>query len=254
MRLVVDDVEIFVGTGRRALVAGQPLAVFLHGAGFDHTVWTGQTERLTRYGWNVLAPDLPGHGQSDGAPFTSIGAMADWVTRLIAAAGVEAAPCVKLVGHSMGAGIALEVAAHHAGDVPELALIGVAASMRVHPGLLAAAGANDPAAIDMIVKWGHAPGTLAAAETRRVLERAKPGVLHADLTACDEYRDALASVAKVSAPVTLILGELDRMTPMKGGKELAAVLPNARVVVIEGAGHMLMAERPDEVLAALVGS
>jgi pimeloyl-ACP methyl ester carboxylesterase len=41
------------------------------------------------------------------------------------------------------------------------------------------------------------------------------------------------------------------MTPLKGGLELAAALPTARVVTLKGAGHMLMAERPDEVLAAV---
>jgi pimeloyl-ACP methyl ester carboxylesterase len=41
------------------------------------------------------------------------------------------------------------------------------------------------------------------------------------------------------------------MTPAKGGKQLAAALANARCVVLKGAGHMLMSERPDEVLLAL---
>jgi pimeloyl-ACP methyl ester carboxylesterase len=52
-------------------------------------------------------------------------------------------------------------------------------------------------------------------------------------------------------PATIILGERDLMTPAKGGSELAAALPNARVVVLKGAGHLLMSERPDEVLQAL---
>jgi pimeloyl-ACP methyl ester carboxylesterase len=55
----------------------------------------------------------------------------------------------------------------------------------------------------------------------------------------------------VTAPATLVLGERDLMTPAKAGRELAAALPNARVVTLSGAGHMLMSERPDEVLAAI---
>ena len=39
----------------------------------------------------------------------------------------------------------------------------------------------------------------------------------------------------------------------KAGKALAAALPNSRTVVLRGAGHMMMAERPDELLAALQG-
>jgi pimeloyl-ACP methyl ester carboxylesterase len=55
----------------------------------------------------------------------------------------------------------------------------------------------------------------------------------------------------VTVPATLILGERDLMTPLRAGKALAAALPQARTTILAGAGHMLMAERPDEVLAAL---
>ena len=54
-------------------------------------------------------------------------------------------------------------------------------------------------------------------------------------------------------PTTLILGERDMMTPVKAGKALAAAIPNAKTVVVRGAGHMIMAECPDELLAALTG-
>jgi pimeloyl-ACP methyl ester carboxylesterase len=85
----------------------------------------------------------------------------------------------------------------------------------------------------------------------RVLGRAAEGVIHADLMACHQYKDGLAAAAKVKAPVTVVLGERDQMTPARSGKELAAALPDARVVMLTGAGHMLMSERPDEVLAAV---
>ena len=52
-------------------------------------------------------------------------------------------------------------------------------------------------------------------------------------------------------PTTIILGERDMMTPAKAGKALAAAVPNARMVILSGAGHMMMAERPDELLEAL---
>jgi pimeloyl-ACP methyl ester carboxylesterase len=43
------------------------------------------------------------------------------------------------------------------------------------------------------------------------------------------------------------------MTPAKAGKALATAIPHAKTVVVPGAGHMIMAERPDELLAALKG-
>jgi pimeloyl-ACP methyl ester carboxylesterase len=48
-----------------------------------------------------------------------------------------------------------------------------------------------------------------------------------------------------------VLGERDMMTPAKAGKTLAAAIANARTIVVPGAGHMLMTERPDELLAAI---
>ena len=133
--------------------------------------------------------------------------------------------------------------------------------MRVSDDLLNAAKANDHAAIDMISLWGNgyhatlggslAPGLWMLGETERLLERAHPGVLFADLSACNNYQDALAAAAKVAVPSRVILGSRDMMTSAKGGKAIAAAIADCRVSMIEGAGHMLMSERPDDVLAAL---
>jgi pimeloyl-ACP methyl ester carboxylesterase len=75
--------------------------------------------------------------------------------------------------------------------------------------------------------------------------------LFSDLSACNSYQNALAAAERITAPVTLILGERDMMTPAKAGKALAAAIPHARTVILPGAGHMIMAERPDELLTAL---
>jgi pimeloyl-ACP methyl ester carboxylesterase len=86
---------------------------------------------------------------------------------------------------------------------------------------------------------------------QRVLQQTRPGVLYNDLNACNAYQNALAAAALVKVPTTFILGERDMMTPAKSGKTLAAATPNARIVVLPGAGHMMMVEQPDELLAAL---
>lgn len=258
MRLKVNGHEVFAATGGREFDAKLPLTLFLHGAGFDRTAWQLLARWFAHRGSAVLAPDLPGHGLSSGAPLRSIGGMADWTADLIEAAGAGQA---TIVGHSMGSLIALEVAARHPEKVKALGLICTAAAISVSPALLAAAEANDAAAIDMMNLWGHghragiggslAPGLWMLGGAERVLARAAPGVLFADLSACNEYRDGLASAAAVKAPVTVVLSERDAMTPAQAGRELAAALPEARVVTLAGAGHMSMSERPDEVLAAV---
>ena len=78
----------------------------------------------------------------------------------------------------------------------------------------------------------------------RLLERARPGVLFADLSACNDYQDALVAAAKVTAPSIVIQGSRDLMTPVKGGEAVAAAIPGCRMTTLEGAGHMLMSERP----------
>jgi pimeloyl-ACP methyl ester carboxylesterase len=260
MQLSVNGVEAFVATGGRDFDSSLPTIVLLHGAGFDHTTWALHSRWFAHHGYGVLAPDLPGHGRSSGAALQAIADMADWTAALLDAAGVAKA---WLVGHSMGSLIALETAARHPAKVSTLGLIGTAATMTVGPDLLKAAEANDHSAVDMVSIWGLgfqaelggslAPGLWMHSSAQRVLEQCRPGVLFNDLNACNAYRNALAAAAQIRVPATFILGERDMMTPAKAGKTLASALPNSRTVVISGAGHMMMVERPDDLLAALQG-
>ena len=230
----------------------------IHGAGFDHSTWALHSRWFAHHGYSVLAPDLPGHGRSGGKPLPTIADMADWVAALLDAAK---APKARLVGHSMGSLISLETAARHPARVSGLSLIGTAATMTVGPDLLKAAEANSSDAIDMVSIWGLgfsaelggslAPGLWMHSGAQRVLQNCRPGVLFNDLAACNAYQNALAAAAGITVPTTVIVGERDMMTPAKAGKALAAAVPNARTVVLPGAGHMMMAERPDELLEAL---
>ncbi len=241
MQLSINGFDTFVATGGRAFDSSLPAVVMLHGAGFDHSTWALHSRWFAHHGYSVLAPDLPGHGRSSGNALPTIADMADWTAALLDAAG---APKAKLVGHSMGS-----------------SLIGTAATMTVGPDLLKAAEANDRDAIDMVSIWGLgfkaelggslAPGLWMHQGAQRVLQQTRPGVLYSDLNACNAYQGALAAAAQVKVPATFILGERDMMTPAKAGKTLAAATPNARTVVLPGAGHMMMVEAPDELLAAL---
>lgn len=275
MKLSVNGAEVFVATGGREFDRALPAVVFLHGAGFDHSTWALHDRWFAHHGFSVLAPDLPGHGRSASPSLASpslsnrslsnpslgsIAEMADWTAALLDAASVASA---RLIGHSMGSLIALETAARHPAKVSALSLIGTAAVMTVGPDLLKAAEANDHAAIDMVSIWGLgfkaelggslAPGLWMHGGAQSVLAHCQPGVLFRDLSACNSYQNALAAAADVKVPTTLVLGERDMMTPAKAGKTLAAAIANARTVIVPGAGHMIMAERPDELLAALRG-
>jgi pimeloyl-ACP methyl ester carboxylesterase len=255
--VLVDGHSVHVASGGRSHSTGRPWALFLHGAGFDHTAWALQSRWLAFRGWNVLCPDLPGHGRSEGDPLTSIDALSAWSLRLLDAVG--AAETV-VIGHSMGTLIALDLAARAPERIRRLLLIGAAPRIPVHPDLLDAAQRNHHDAIDMMNLWGHghdagiggsrAPGVWMTGAAARILERAAPGVLHCDLSACNAY-DGTPVAPKVVAPALLLSGERDMMTPLRNARALQSLLPNAALQVLPGAGHMLLAERPNDLVTAM---
>lgn len=260
MQLEVDGESCYVYDGKRPWRAGRPALVFVHGAAMDHSVWLLQSRYFAHHGYNVLAVDLPGHGRSGGAPRPSVAELADWLARLLDAAET---PRATLIGHSMGALAALETAARHPQRVARLVLLGVSTPMPVAEALLDAARDDVAAAAAMITHWGHAPdahfgghpvpGLWLPGNTRRLLLRAAPGVLHTDLNACHEYRDGLDSAAAVAIPVLCLIGQHDRMTPPRATRPLLdALADKVQAHTLSRCGHMIMLERPDQTLDALI--
>lgn len=258
MRSRVDGREAFAGTGSRPLSGAGRAVVFVHGAGQDHTVWVLPARHFARRGLDVLAPDLPGHGYSEGPALPAIPDMADWVVRFMDAAGLGDS---TLVGHSMGSLVAMEVALRRPERVSGLVLVATSVPMPVSEELLTAARDDTPAACRMIVGWGHAAaarlggnpsiGMWMTGQALRLLERAGPGVLHGDLLACARYAPDWKRVSALRTPALLLLGQRDAMTPARAAGRLAKALPRSTAVTFPGCGHMVMAERPEEVLDAL---
>jgi pimeloyl-ACP methyl ester carboxylesterase len=236
----------------------RPTVLWLHGAGMDHTVWTLQARAKAFHGMNSLALDLAGHGRSGGEAFATIGDWAAWLRGVLD--GLDVGTCA-LVGHSMGALIALEAAALDR-RVQRLALLGAAPKMPVHPDLLRAAEENLPGAAAMIADWGiggsakltggGTPGVSLVASAQALVGASRPGVLAADLAACNAYGYAEARAAAVACPALVLCGTQDRMTPARAGQKLAGLIKGARCVTVP-AGHMMMLERPKPVLEALAG-
>lgn len=258
MELTVNHHPVFVYTGGVAFDPARPAVVFIHGAAHDHSVWALQTRYLAHHGHAVLAPDLPGHGRSGGAPLASVEALADWVIALLDAAGLDKA---VLVGHSMGAMTVLEAAARHPARVSKIALLGAAFPMGVSEALLAAAQDDPETAYKMVNLWSHAPATHVGGNPTpgvwqtglnlAIMRRSKPGVLHRDLLNCQAYLGGLDAAAKVACPALLVCADRDLMTPPRAVQGLRDAIAGVKVASIAGAGHAMMAERPDAVLDAL---
>lgn len=248
-----------------ASTGGQPgdggaVVVLVHGAGNNRTVWSTQARHLAARGCQVLALDLPGHGMSPGPPCESVPSYARAVVADLDRRGVER---FGIAGHSMGAMVALAIAAEHHDRVTGLALIGAGLQLAVNTALLDATRDDPLLAARAIVDWAHSPTShLGASEAPgtwmdgadlallRAEIAAHPGSLHADFAATADY-DGSDAAAAVTAPTIVIAGERDLMTPPKLGHAVAAAMSDAHCVVLVGAGHMLMTERPREVSALL---
>ena len=260
MDLTVRGARVSATTGGRDLDEALPLLVFIHGAALDKTTWQLQTRYFAHHGFSVLAVDLPGHGASDGPVLGTIEDYADWVAELVAAAGFGEA---HLVGHSMGALIALEAAARHPHRATSLTMCGGAAAIPVHPALLAASEKGEHLAYELMSSWGHGkpfhlgghqtPGLWMMGGTIRLWERAPAGILASDLHACNDYGRGPEAAGRIRCPALLVSGSLDIMTPFRAAAPLRERLAGLQEVTIEGAGHIMMVEQPDPVIDAIAG-
>lgn len=262
MELTVNGARTFCYTGGKAFDPEKPTVVFLHGVLNDHSVWILQTRYFAHHGWNVLAPDLPGHCKSAGEPPKSVEEAADFVIALLDAAKVKQA---ALVGHSFGSLIALETAARAPERITRIALVGTASPMKVSPALLENAQSAPMKAIDMVNVFSHSmlapppsalgPGTWLYGGSRALMKRVlasnrQVNVFHRGFVACDSYAGGDVAMEKVRCPVLFVLGKADAMTPPKAAASLQQRARDGRTVLVD-AGHQMMVEAPDEVLFAL---
>jgi pimeloyl-ACP methyl ester carboxylesterase len=259
MQLTVRGQKVHAATGGRPFDRSKPVVVFVHGAGCDHTVWQLPARWFAWHRHSVLAVDLPGHGRSEGPPLGAVRELAAWIGAVLDAAGVEQA---ALVGHSMGAAIALEAVAAMPERVTRIGLVATAATIPVHRDLLTAAKEEPERAYGLMTMWAHStaaklgghpvPGLWMTGGTLALFGRNASGVLHADLTACGEWKSGSDAARRVRCPALVVIAANDIMTPAKAGRELAGLIPGGQAVVLEDCGHMLLAEAPDALLDALV--
>ncbi|MEW6031102.1 MAG: alpha/beta fold hydrolase [Chloroflexota bacterium] len=229
----------------------RPPVILIHGAGGTHLHWPPQTRRMT--GQRVFAPDLPGHGKSEGVGHQSVGDYAEAVVQFMDAARLNAA---VMVGHSMGSAIALTLALDFPDCVLGLGLVGSGARLRVLPAILD--GTADPSAFDATVKTindlSYGPRVKPRTKELAALRMAetRPSVLHGDFVACNEF-DVMDRLGELSIPALVLCGAEDNMAPPRYSEYLRDHIRAARLRTFDGVGHMLMLEQPDAFTEALTG-
>lgn len=265
--------------------AGAPPLLCLHGAGMSSVVFMDLVRRLAPR-VAVIAPDLPGHGQSGPAlPQPSIDGYRDVVLALLDRLAI---PRVILAGHSMGGAIALSLALKAPRRVAGLCLLNSAARMRVSAALLETLERElppdppEPAeegdalvlrrpSADADAQSSHVAGVSdAMAESmaalsfspqtpielrerwRAVLSGAPKSVVLGDFRACDGFdvRPALAALPPIQSLV--VTGADDLLVPARLGEEAARLLPpGAQLLSAPRTGHLSHLEAPELVQDAL---
>ena len=274
----LGPVRSFDGTQLAARAAGDPSApilLFVHGFSLDMTTWHEQWIDLSADHRCVLM-DLRGHGASE-APADgdlSLRSMGRDVASVLEA--VAPGRRVVVVAHSMGAMAVLAMAEVRpdliATTVAGVVFVGTSASELVRSAMGSVADLMRPrlgslrSAAQRVDRLRRAvlasPTDLRGAVVRltqfgpdaprHVVEH----VVHlAERASSDLWTDGLAELLetdlrhvlpRLNVPALVVVGEHDRVTPAASGIELAAALPDGRFVLLEGAGHIAMMERPDE--------
>lgn len=242
---------------------GEPL-VLLHGFAADKDHWV-RVARPLRGRYRIIAPDLPGFGESELPPDGdySVAAQIGRVGAFVDALGLAS---FHLGGSSMGGNIAALYAAAHPQRVRSLWLLAPAGADGAAPSemvRLLREGGPHPLIPDRAEDFGDVlefvftrPPFLPGAVRRHLGERAaaRAPLLQEifyehllDEAGREHFRTPLApAVAGLAVPTLVVWGDRDRVLHVSGAEMLGELLPDARVVVLPGVGHLPMLERPAE--------
>ncbi len=223
--------------------------ILIHGAGGSALHWPADVRRMQGH-W-VFGLDLPGHGDSGSEGQSTIEGYVDHLRTWLDTQEIKRA---VWVGHSMGGGISLTAALTIPDRVAGLVLVGTGGRLRVHPSILEATAKPEAfhGAVDLIISWAFSPhaSTSLTAQVAKRMADTTPHVLHNDFKACDRF-DVLQRLREIDVPALVICGQDDKLTPPKYSEYLAQQIPNARLELIDEAGHMVMLEKPGEVAQAI---
>jgi pimeloyl-ACP methyl ester carboxylesterase len=231
---------------------GRPL-LLIHSAGMGAAQWRAIVKVLGR-DYRCLAPNLRGYGKSSPWPSGRPAELSAEIALLETVAGRAGAP-LALVGHSMGAWLALELARRKPRQFDSLVLIEpvVLGALRAPgeeaplaevgamiEGVLAAFAREDTAAaMERFTDYWYGAGAWAAIPlAQRLPIFARAGKMRADVEAVWADRTPVSSYADVAQPALVLSAERTTPAARRMAELVAATLPNARRAEIPGAGHM----------------
>jgi 3-oxoadipate enol-lactonase len=221
--------------------------LFLHGVGSDKSVWRPQ---LAHFGKTrrAIAVDYPGYGDSDHAPDGT--SRDDYASAILSAMDGLKVERAHICGLSLGGVVAI---AMYAQAPDRCASFILADTFAVHPDGRAIyersiAGSQDlPAMADarVDVLLAQPAGPEVRREVVETMSRIDPTAyrIGAEAVWLADQRDRAQSIA---VPALILCGDQDLITPVDLSSELVDLIPEARMQVIAGAGHLTNLEKPRE--------
>lgn len=237
-----------------------PLLLFLHGIGGNRHVFDPQLAHFAARGWQAVAWDAPGYGDSPPPPVFDWPVLADAVACLLDSLQAERA---VLVGHSMGGMLAQEVAARHPQRLRALVLSGTSAAFGGSGGawqkrFLAErlgpldTGRSMAELAPGLMRGMVGPDAPAAAVAAAAAAMAQvPVPTYRAMLALLTRFDRRAALPQLAMPCLLLAGSADRTAPPAVMARMAAAIPGAAYAEIPGAGHVANLEKPAEFNALL---
>lgn len=238
----VDGLKIAYWMNDGGWVEGRKMLFFVHGSGGDHTNWEYQYRGLDA-DFNILAVDLPGHGQSEGKGEQEVAKYVEWMRKLIESLKL---PKPVLIGHSLGAAISLTFAVRYGFLISGIIPVGGGVKMPVNSLILDGIKKDTASVISLIVKFAVAKENrerLAECLTKG-LSAADPEVMYGDFLSCDRL-DITEEISRIQVPTLLVCGEDDKMTPPALSQFMKDRIPGAKLALIPRAGHFVMMENPE---------
>ncbi|MGH1412728.1 MAG: alpha/beta fold hydrolase [Pelagimonas sp.] len=235
--------------------AGRPV-LLLHGVGLQAEAWGAQIEMLSG-GYHVIAPDMPGHGQSAG--LSGQATLDDFVQAYIPVLKSLSEPAL-VVGHSMGAMIAFELAHRAAENV--VGVVALNAIFKRSPEAAAAVqaranaldGITVPSPTPTLARWfdtSESPERRACDSWLRAVDPAAYKQAYTAFANGDgPKREALATLA---CPALFATGALEPNSTPAMSQAMAELAPFGRALIIEGAAHMMPMTHAPAVNDALLG-
>lgn len=213
--------------------------LFIHGAGGRSELWTRQRGLFP----GAIAINLPGHPEGEGREW--IEDYASWLNEYRLEKKLDS---LLLIGHSMGGAIALAYALFFPYSVKGLILMSTGASLPVSPSILKGLEASYGETVERIIElaFHHDMDKRFKEKSIEVMKEISPWVTQGDFLACNRF-SIEERLEEIKSPALILVGEEDRMTPLSHSKILDRRLPNSRLEVIPGSGHMLMLEAYREV-------